>query len=281
MDYVIGISWPRSGHHMLVRLLMHYFGPDFGYCEYHAGVPNLEGIASCCKQVPCQHRNVIAFSKNHDFDLSAPQIPGQKYLIQYRDFIPSTISNFELYVRGGGEDSESAFRFFASKSFDNYQRFIAKWVTSEFAQSQLILNYDQFLENPERELSWVVRLFQPDRAVDSDRVKAAVRQIDGEKIEQRKVQALQGVGVHPPRDITQFRYYRPVLFDTLRNLHLTRAQVETVFQSVLERTPQEHNMLNFQYFETPEQLQDHLKASPEYQSRLNARIASPPSLKSE
>lgn len=33
MDNVIGVSWPRSGHHLLVRLLKFYFGDKMRYCD--------------------------------------------------------------------------------------------------------------------------------------------------------------------------------------------------------------------------------------------------------
>ena len=76
MDYVVGISWPRSGHHMLLRLLKLYFGPSFGYCSLYGDRPEHPEVPQCCRCVPCTNAGKINFSKNHDFDLSP--------VIQYR-----------------------------------------------------------------------------------------------------------------------------------------------------------------------------------------------------
>ena len=267
MDSVIGISWPRSGHHMLVRLLSHYFGAGFGYCEFHAGHPNVAGLTECCKTVPCAHRDVVHLTKNHDFDLTTPQLDGQKYLIQYRDFVPSTVSNFELYVRSGQEDSELSFRKFASMEFTRYKAFVDKWVSSDFARQHLVMHYNALTQTPTEELAKVVRLIDPHTPVDSDRITAAVQQIDGERIERGTIKPLQGVGVHKARDISQFRYYKVGLFEDLANLNLTRPQVLKTFQAVLNRIPIEDNILHFQRFETIDLLKAHLMSSAEYRQK--------------
>ena len=100
MERVIGVSWPRSGHHLLVRLLTLYFGETFRYCDFYGGVDN------CCKTAPCTRAD-IHLAKSHDFDLALPQIADRKYLIQYRDFVPSVVSNFELHVRNGAPDTRA------------------------------------------------------------------------------------------------------------------------------------------------------------------------------
>ena len=41
------ISFPRSGQHVMQRLLNHiynYYGKEFSYCEYY----------TCCNEIPCK-----------------------------------------------------------------------------------------------------------------------------------------------------------------------------------------------------------------------------------
>ena len=272
-DNVVGISWPRSGHHMLVRLLTLYFGDSFGYCEFHAGTPNLSDITECCRTVPCRHADRIALTKNHDFDLQTPQIEGQKYLVQYRDFVPSVVSNFELHVRNGAPDTEDSFRHFASMEFTRYRAFMFKWVYSDFASDQLLLDYNGFIADPQGYLGWAVAFLAPEHEIDHDRLADAVARVDGERIEKRRVEALAGIGVHQPRDVTQFRHYKPGLFADLDRLSLDRWEVIDAFESLLGRKPPEKAILSFQCFETSQALQAHLMESPEYKSRVAQGLA--------
>lgn len=262
MDYVIGISWPRSGHHMLVRLLQLYLGSEFGYCDYYGH------DETCCRKVPCRKAGQINFTKNHDFALDVPQIRGQKYLIQYREFLPSAVSNYELFVRQGGEDSLPAFCKFVSKEFGRYQGFVKKWVTSEFGQRQLIINYSDFLDDPEGHLAKVISYLGAEDKMNLTTLRNVVEQVDGEKIEQNKVQKLKNSGVHSNRDLTAFRYYDEGLFANLKALTLTREDVKTLFLTYLGREPDERNMVRFQAFENTEALKQFIQSSPEYTARI-------------
>lgn len=264
---VLGISWPRSGHHLLVRLLQGYFGPGFGYCEYHKAPPSLADLDQCCKQVPCAHLGRIHFTKNHDFDLKVPQVAGQRYLVQYRDFIPSVVSNFELFIRTGGQDSAESFRRFASNQFTRYLDFSQKWVTSEFARGQMLINYADLTADPEATLARIVQLFQPGSAHDTARIAQVVAAVDGQKVERAKTQMIKGAGVHASRDVRDFRYYQPQLFEALAGLRLRREDVIASFQRLLGRKPGEPNMLRLQGQPDIAALEAMLRASPEYQKR--------------
>lgn len=109
-SYVIGVSWPRSGHHLMARLLRLYYGPNFTYCGFY-------GQTECCGKVPCARAGTVRYSKNHDFDGTLPQDAQHRYLIQTRAFPPSVVSNFELYLREGGQDDAASFARFASAQF--------------------------------------------------------------------------------------------------------------------------------------------------------------------
>lgn len=266
MERVIGVSWPRSGHHLLVRLLTLYFGAAFLYCDFYGG------IEKCCKKIPCKRRDVH-LSKNHDFDLRMPQIAQRKYLIQYRNFIPSVVSNFELHVRNGGADTLENFQVFAGTQFDSYRAFSKKWVQSDFAAHQLVIEYDRLQGDPETTLARAASWFQPDRPPDSARIAEAIARVDGEQVERGRVTPLKGAGVHSARRIEDFRHYRPALFATLEAMRLTRPEVKTVFREVLGRDPSPENIVNFQASDSTEALRRDLLASQEYLDRQGARPA--------
>ena len=270
---VQSISWPRSGHHLAVRLLQGYFGPAFGYCEYHKGTPpNVTGIEACCKSVPCAHGSRgVHLAKNHDFKLDAPQSDALPYLIQYRDFTPSVVSNFELFIRTGGEDSAESFRRFASNQFTRYLDFMEKWVRSDFGQANMLLHYDDLTADPQTALARMIGLFAPVHMPDRDRINAVVAAVDGQRVERAKTTNLKGTGVHAARDVRAFRYYAPQLFDALANLRLRREDVIATFRRVLGRKPGEPNMLRLQCQADIATLEKTLRASPEFQQRQAAQ----------
>lgn len=263
METVIGVSWPRSGHHLLVRLLTLYFGPGFRYCDYYGG------IKGCCKSVPCTRTDEIHFTKSHDFDLDLPQITGRKYLVQYRDFLHSVVSNYELSLlkQSRETDTPENFRAFASAQFTRYRGFMRRWVHSDFAQAQLLLSYDQLITYPKDSLRLAIWWLDPDNALDEERIEKVVAEVAGEKVESWKVQPLAKSGVHANRDLTSFRHYDPALFAQLERLKLTREEVQQAFRTVLGRAPAEKSYLQFQLLASIEAVETALRASEEYQRR--------------
>ncbi|NVJ64837.1 MAG: hypothetical protein HWD84_11510 [Flavobacteriaceae bacterium] len=262
-----GVSWPRSGHHLLVRLLKGYFGERFGYCEFHQGHPTPKGLGPCCKRVPCAHADRVALSKNHDFDLDVPQIPGHRYLVQYRDFTPSVVSNFELAVRAGLEDSAKAFRGFASQQFDHYEGFTRKWVHSDFMQGQLLLHYDALTGDPEATLARVVQAMAPGAPVDAARIRDAVASADGQSVANRQITVQKGAGVRAMRRVEEFRHHDARLFAQIARLKLRRDAVLALFHDRLGRAPAESNMLAFQGYDSLGALDAMICATPEYRKR--------------
>lgn len=213
-----GVSWPRSGHHLLVRLLQAVLGEAFGYCQhYHT-------TAACCGRLPCT-RPDIHLSKSHDFAADLPRDPGRRYLVQWRDFLPAVISDFELVVRAGGEDSRAAFLDYASHRFGAFAAFRARWVVWGAAQGQLVLRYEDLVADPDRALGRVLAGIVPGLEVPPARIAAALGTVDGERIERGRVERLAGAGVHAPRDVTAFRHYEPESFALLSRLRLARGQV--------------------------------------------------------
>lgn len=256
--YVMGVSWPRSGHHLLVRLIRHYYGASFTYCSFY-------GARDCCGKTPCRSPQV-QFSKNHDFDGTLPQHARQTTLIQTRAFTPSVVSNFELFIRQGGDDSQTSFARFASAEFTRYRAFQDKWVTSSFGRSQTVMCYEDLLTQPRAQITRALALFgtpEPDPA----RLSAAIAQVDGEEVAQGRVQPRPNTGVHAPRDVTQFRHYDAHLFGYLDKLNLTRQEVTQAFRRYLGRDPVEENMLALQTTQSVTALTQMILGSAEFAAR--------------
>lgn len=255
----MGVSWPRSGHHLLARLLRLYYGPKFTYCGFY-------GKPDCCGQAPCARATTIRYSKNHDFDGTLPQDGTYRYLIQTRAFAPSVVSNFELYLREGGSDDAISFARFASAQFSAYRAFQDKWVTSGFARTQTVIPYEALIRDPAAALACALARFgTPDP--DPARLRAAIAQVDGEAVVQRRITPRPRTGVHGPRDVTQFRHYDAHLFGYLDKLKLTRQEVNRLFRRHLGRDAAEANMLALQASPSLDTLERMILGSPEYAAR--------------
>ena len=268
-----GVSWPRSGHHLLVRLLTGYFGPAFGYCEVYNVPPSVREIPTCCGQRPCAHPDRIALTKDHDFELDRPQVPGHRYLVQYRAFAPSVVSNFELAVRNGREDSAESFRIFVSAEFSRYLGFTRRWVTSDFARAEGILRvlYEDLVTDPCGILAEAAAYLAPGHVPDVARIRAVVREVDAQRVADRRIETLARAGVHASRRVEEFRHYDPALFALIDRLRLPRDTVSATFRDLLGRLPAEANMLRFQTFDSAEALAAHIRGTPEFARQQTAR----------
>lgn len=262
--YVMGVSWPRSGHHLLVRLLRLYYGPDFAYCAFYNQGPG------CCGQAPCARPGRVRFSKNHDFDGTLKLRRRQPCIVQIRAFPPSVVSNFELYLRQGGRDDAASFARFASAEFTRYRAFRDKWVRAPAARGLTVIDYADLVARPAAELSRALAVFGTDRP-DPDRLARAVAHVDGEAVAQRRVMPRPRAGVHAPRDVTQFRHYDAKLFGYLDKLTLTRQEVTEAFRRHLGRDAAEGNMLALQTTASVAALHEMILGSPEYAARARRR----------
>jgi len=173
-------------------------------------------------------------------------VPGLRHLVQYRSFVPSVVSNFELHVRGGGEDSPQAFRVFARSEFGRYRAFMRKWVESDFARSQFILRYEDFMADPAGQLARALACFDPATPVDAARVTEAVRNIAAERVTAEQIVRQDKAGVRERRKVEEFRYYDKDLFQQLSRLQLSRQEVVSIFGTVLGREPVEEEIIPHQ-----------------------------------
>ncbi len=210
LHYVCGVSFPRSGHHLLVRILRGYFGEGFVYCEFY------KKDKDCCRESPCVRTNATHFSKNHDYDASVVVKPGHTYLVQYRKFQDSLVSDFELHVRHIGIDTADEFREFAEWKLASYKLFMHRWATVEVSNTQTaLLSYEHLTSDPMGVMQKILPLFAPGNPIDQNHLASVIANTSQVTVnEGRKIEATQK-GVMASRDVQAFRYYDAVLFEKL------------------------------------------------------------------
>ncbi len=133
---VICVSIPRSGHHLLARLLLDSQGAIGSYCEMYTN-------KNCCRQLPCKQCEIL-FQKTHAFRLDVEENLPAIYLVLYRDFLHSAVSEFEI-TRGRGKygDSYEDWVIFAQYRKRYWIRFMKKWVLSaNSARGRVTINYN-------------------------------------------------------------------------------------------------------------------------------------------
>jgi hypothetical protein len=209
MRYVASVSWPRSGHYLLVRMLRLYFGSQFGYCRWY-------DKESCCRTVPCVS-DVVHFSKNHDFDgsLEAPPLEVP-LLVQHRDFATSVASWFDLAVNEAGTpDTPEQFVSFLRAVKPKYYFFQKKWVQTS-RPNKLVLSYEYFTADPVGSLASVIPLFCKEEKVNFVLLNEIVANVDGYSVKPEWQRPTEGLGVRVTRDITSFRYFDELSREIMR-----------------------------------------------------------------
>jgi hypothetical protein len=146
---VQGVSYPRSGHSLLVQFLKNYIGPTFHYCEYYTG----------CRKWPCVNKD-NNFQKNHDFGLSLPICRDRPLLVQFRSPLYSIASNFALLAEQAPDRFTLAgWERYALVSITAWRQWVHKWVLCLDHRDALILDYDKVVNEPTDHLSRVLLFF--------------------------------------------------------------------------------------------------------------------------
>jgi hypothetical protein len=204
LNHVSGVSWPSSGHHLLCRLLERYFVHRWQYCDFYEQ-------PGCCGQFPCARQGQITFTKNHDNDLDLPE-PTGRVLVQYRDFMPSVVSNFELYIKDGNDDTRESFENFARYHVPRWATFVRKWVVS--SPGRLIIKYEDLVSDPVEAAARAV-LFFGDSEVNHERLAEIAATAPSVQVRDRQKWKVPGAGVKMYRQVKDFRYYDEDLFAEL------------------------------------------------------------------
>jgi hypothetical protein len=141
------VSFPRSGQHVLERLLKHihnYYNTEYSYCEYY----------TCCNKIPCNKNSL--FQKNHDFNLNLKLNFDEKFIILYRKnkiyqleslfrFNKFRKDNFNSNLNYKDQEIFNYLIKFIKDTSKYYDDFVDKYIKSNKYQHALIIEYDDFL----------------------------------------------------------------------------------------------------------------------------------------
>lgn len=202
---LLGASVPRSGHHLLARLLQRTLGDRLRYCRFYSS----EG---CCGAVPCRrHDHEILFQKNHDLDLTLPLGLPVTYVVQFRDPVPAALSDRELFASEYGErlagDPVSLLVWLAHHAIW-LVGFLRKWAVTPPAGAML-LPYERLTAAPAASLAALL-----DRAG----IAFAERDLEAAVAEETPRGGWQGERPFEPRSLERSRYLDPQLFALFETL---------------------------------------------------------------
>jgi hypothetical protein len=173
MVHVLGVSMPRSGHHLLEMILKNTLRDKFSYCEFYE--------QGCCKSIPCTSEDKMAtqeagvfMQKSHDFEFKDPLVvAGTHRVVQYRTPVPRALSNYELHLKNGAEDTLRNFRNFLVNEALYFTRFYKKWLTNR-SKEFLLVGYEELTSHPlKMTLDFFDHIAMP---IDVDRVTEGVAQ---------------------------------------------------------------------------------------------------------
>ena len=214
LPYIACVSWPRSGHHVLVRALQKIFKFHFGYCSFYG--PAAEPGSGCCGEFPCKMAGPISMSKQHDFDLKAELPNDHPLVVQYRKFSDAVVSEFELFVRESpGRDDAATFKTFAVRRAKGYALFIEKWVRSD-RENRVLLDYADLVDDPFTAIRSVLRLY--DARVYVPRIESEIALLAHQTVSEGKAVVAEKSGIAELRDVRNFRFYDEELFASLEKL---------------------------------------------------------------
>jgi hypothetical protein len=190
---VIIVTFPRSGHSLLARILRSYLGKDFHYCRFYTH----------CRQIPCSDPKTY-LQKNHDFGLALKISPGQSYIVQYRNPLEALVSYYEFRIEQGQQktDSYKSWVALAGKDILYWKGFIQKWVINRKGPYFYHLSYEDLIQNPIAKMGEVIKFVDPSKPAEPELVCRAVRK--------HKVRI--------PRNIKDFKYYNPRFFKKLERI---------------------------------------------------------------
>lgn len=180
---VLNVTFPRSGHGWLSRMLWEYFKDEYRYSNFY-------NDSNAWDKYETGGMNAVIseydFVKQHDFirDIKStepqlfivPKNLSCKYFILYRKEIPAIVSWYEIYVRTGAfEDSQQRWEWFADVARHFYRKWIIKWVYDEDIKNKnkLLLTYDDLYDNTEQSLRQILK-FMGVKRISNKKLQTAI-----------------------------------------------------------------------------------------------------------
>lgn len=128
-------TFPRSGHHLLVRGLNVLLEGQMVYSEKYTSTFDITDP-------------ICNVQKTHDFELDEPILPEHKHIVQIREFDDAISSWYNVQTEHFGYTG--TLKEFAESKGAYYDGFLRKWMLS----GALIVPYNQLREDP---AGWVIK----------------------------------------------------------------------------------------------------------------------------
>ena len=179
---VQAVSYPRSGHHLLITALARYSSGDMSFdsiAERHFAAGDLVYCEHYghCNRVPCTDPKTN-LQKNHDFDLALQPNADRPYLVQIRDPLPSIVSYFRIQcLHWDLAASKESWSQFAHEQVEQWRAFYRKWVLARDDLDCLLINYDELLNNPTSQFRRAIEFCHPAGSIDGSLLQRVVRSL--------------------------------------------------------------------------------------------------------
>jgi hypothetical protein len=128
------VSFPRSGHQLLVGMMQKYYGDEMVYCEMY----------SHCGQVWCPDPETTV-QRTHDLDLDVPIDLDVDYVIQLRNAGAAIEAWYKSAVAEG--ETDLSWPDFKEEKMAFYDAWIRKWTKPNGPDAPHI-RYEILVEHP-------------------------------------------------------------------------------------------------------------------------------------
>jgi len=151
------VTFPRSGHHYLMRILNYYFESSMHYCEFYGH----------CQRVPCIESSTNV-QKNHDFGLKYKCIKGWSHIIQYRNPEGCLTSYYSFLVsKGQISHNLESWKNFLKEKAPYWLGFMDKWILPE--SKNLKVRYSDIVgTNRIKYIISIIRFVSSEESIDYD-----------------------------------------------------------------------------------------------------------------
>jgi len=143
MKKTLFVTFPRSGHHLVVDILQKYYGEEMRYCEMY----------SHCSRVWCTDSSTT-HQKTHDFGLDVPTDLDVRYIIQIRNAEDAIASWYKSAIIANWTNQN--WKSFLENGLSFRKRFLDKWIYGPTGHSITIVTYENLIADPLKEIKSII-----------------------------------------------------------------------------------------------------------------------------
>jgi hypothetical protein len=141
------VSFPRSGHGLVVSVLARYFGNELNYCEKYLS-----------PELTLERNEKTNLQKEHDFKLDTPIESEINHIIQIRNpkyAIPSWFSFVDK------KESPVCWDAFSDYAISFWEKWTNKWIINNYSKKTIIY-YEEIVEYPEESFCKIISSMKTD-----------------------------------------------------------------------------------------------------------------------